>query len=204
MAMRSFLLAVLCLILPAVAVRAAEDPVLAAATELPGFVMFHESGAPGLILVVVRGDQTLLRGYGETEKGNKRTPDGASLLRLNSVTKVFTTEVLASLAAERKLALTDPLQRFAGDAKAPLFGARPITLLDLATHSIFPRAPTPARGRRAPIAGNGCPATRCPGRRARSPPIRMSALIFWPTRSRPRAARPIPTSCANTSPRRLA
>ena len=135
MAMRSFLLAVLCLILPAVAARAAEDPVLAAATELPGFVMFHESGAPGLILVVVRGDQTLLRGYGETEKGNKRTPDGASLLRLNSVTKVFTTEVLASLAAERKLALTDPLQRFAGDAKAPLFGARPITLLDLATHS---------------------------------------------------------------------
>jgi serine-type D-Ala-D-Ala carboxypeptidase/endopeptidase len=50
----------------------------------------------------VHGDHSLVRGYGETEKGNGRTPDGNSLLRLNSVTKVFTTEVLASLAAEGK------------------------------------------------------------------------------------------------------
>lgn len=115
--------------------HAAEDPVLAEATNLPGTIMFLASGAPGMVLVVVRGDHMLVRGYGETEKGNKRAPDGASLLRLNSITKVFATEVLASLAADGKLALTDPLQRFAGDAKVPTFGTRSITLLDLATHS---------------------------------------------------------------------
>jgi D-alanyl-D-alanine-carboxypeptidase/D-alanyl-D-alanine-endopeptidase len=115
--------------------HAAEDPVLAEASDLPGSIMFLDSGAPGMVLVVVRGDRTLVRGYGETEKGNKRTPDGASLLRLNSITKVFTTELLVSLAADGKLTLTDPLQRFAGDAKVPAFGARPITLLDLATYS---------------------------------------------------------------------
>lgn len=114
--------------------HAADDPLLVAAADVAGFVAFAESGAPGMILVVVRGDATLVRGYGETEKGNKHVPDGNSLLRLNSITKVFATEVLASLAADRKLALTDPLQRFT-DKTVPLFGTKPITLLDLATHS---------------------------------------------------------------------
>ncbi len=133
--MRSTLLA-LCLALMGVgACRAADTPLLAEATDLLGSVMFLDSGAPGMVLVVVRGDATLFRFYGETEKGNKHAPDGASLLRVNSMTKVFTTEVLVSLAADGKLALTDSLQRFAHDAKVPAFGMRPITLLDLATHS---------------------------------------------------------------------
>jgi D-alanyl-D-alanine-carboxypeptidase/D-alanyl-D-alanine-endopeptidase len=118
-----------------VAARAADDPVLAEAADLTGFVMFHDSGAPGMVLVIMRGDATLMRFYGETEKGNHRSPDGTSLLRLNSVTKVFTTEVVAALAAEGRLSLTDPLQRFAGNVKVPRFNQRPITLLDLATHS---------------------------------------------------------------------
>jgi D-alanyl-D-alanine-carboxypeptidase/D-alanyl-D-alanine-endopeptidase len=115
--------------------HAASDPILAEATDLLGSVMFLDSGAPCMVLVVVRGDSTLFRFYGETEKGNKRPPDGTSLLRLNSLTKVFTTEVLVSLVADGKLALTDPLQRFAGDVRVPIFGMRSITLLDLATHS---------------------------------------------------------------------
>ncbi|HEY8006286.1 MAG TPA: D-alanyl-D-alanine-carboxypeptidase/endopeptidase AmpH [Methylocella sp.] len=114
---------------------AAADPVLAAVTDLGGLVMFMMSGAPGMVLVLVRGDHSVVLGYGETEKGNNHTPDGNSLLRLNSITKVFTTEVLASLAADRKLALTDPLQRYAGKTKVPATGTHPITLLDLATHT---------------------------------------------------------------------
>lgn len=111
------------------------DPVLAEASDLAGTVMFIDSGAPGMVLVIVRGDRSVVLGYGETEKGNKHTPDGKSLLRLNSITKVFATDVLASLAADGKLRLTDPLQRYAGDVKVPTSGSHPITLLDLATHS---------------------------------------------------------------------
>ena len=133
--MRSMLLALVLAVASGAACHAADDPVLAEATDLLGNVMFLDSGAPGMVLVVVRGDATLFRFYGETERGNKKTPDGTSLLRLNSITKVFTSEMLAALAADGKLALTDPLQRFAGDVKVPAFGARPITLLDLATHS---------------------------------------------------------------------
>jgi serine-type D-Ala-D-Ala carboxypeptidase/endopeptidase len=131
-----FVILALCVLLVAVTPsRAADNPVLAEAANLTGYVMFLDSGAPGMLLVVARGDDTLIRGYGETEKGNNHTPDGASLLRLNSITKVFATELLMAVAAEGKLALTDPLQRFAGNAKVPTFGTRSITLLDLATHS---------------------------------------------------------------------
>jgi serine-type D-Ala-D-Ala carboxypeptidase/endopeptidase len=37
--------------------------------------MFLDSGTPGMVLVVVRGDATLFRFYGETEKGNKPAPE---------------------------------------------------------------------------------------------------------------------------------
>ena len=133
--MRFVVLALVLMFATVAGSHAADDAVLADATDLTAAVMFLDSGAPGMVLVVLRGDHTLVRGYGETEKGNKHTPDGTSLLRLNSITKVFTTEVLVSLAAEGKLALTDPLHRFAGAATVPAFGARAITLLDLATHS---------------------------------------------------------------------
>jgi serine-type D-Ala-D-Ala carboxypeptidase/endopeptidase len=113
----------------------AAGPVLKEATDLAGLAMFIDSGAPGMVLVVTRGNDSIVLGYGETEKGNNRTPDGNSLLRLNSITKVFTTEVLASLVADGKLRLTDPLQRYAVNMTVPTSGGRPITLLDLATHS---------------------------------------------------------------------
>ena len=113
----------------------AADPVLAEATDLAGYIMFSESGAPGMVLAVVRGNEQIVRGFGETAPGSKQEPDGSSLLRLNSITKVFATEALVSLVADGRLRLTDPLQRYAGDAKVPAFDGRPITLLDLATHT---------------------------------------------------------------------
>ena len=113
----------------------ATDPVLAEASDLDGFVLFVNSGAPGMVLAIVRDDQSVVVGYGETERGNGHAPDGNSLVRLNSITKVFATEVLVSLVADGKLRLTDPLQRYAGGVKVPVSGPRPITLLDLATYS---------------------------------------------------------------------
>src|SRR5271156_5540234 len=125
----------LSIVLVAATPSRAADPVLAQATDLAGLVMFLESGAPGMVLVVVRGDEQVVRGFGETAPGSKQEPNGKSLLRLNSINKVFTTEALVSLVADGKLRLTDPLQHWAGEARVPDFKGRPITLLDLATHS---------------------------------------------------------------------
>lgn len=114
----------------------ASDPVLQETVGLAGVAMFLDSGAPGMVLVLVRGPDALVTGYGETTKGNGKEPDGQSLFRLGSVTKIFAAELLADLADDGKLRLGDPLQRFApAGVTVPTAGDRPITLLDLATHS---------------------------------------------------------------------
>lgn len=112
----------------------AADPILEAA-EFAGEVLFMESGAPGMVMVIVRNGQAKVFGFGETAKGNGKQPDGRSMFRLNSISKVFVGEVTASLAADGRLSLTDPLQRYSGSTKVPARGERQITLLDLATHS---------------------------------------------------------------------
>ena len=68
-----------------------------------------------MVLVVVRGPDTLIQGYGESSNGNGR-PNGKSLLRLGSITKVFTGEVLAALVNSGKVRLTDPLTLYAQGA----------------------------------------------------------------------------------------
>ncbi|QXQ08221.1 D-alanyl-D-alanine-carboxypeptidase/endopeptidase AmpH [Sphingosinicellaceae bacterium] len=112
----------------------ASDPVIEAAA-LSGDVMFMESGAPGMVLTIVRNGQSTVLGYGETEKGNGKQPDDKTLLRLNSITKLFLGEVAAALAAEGRLSLSDPLQKYSGNMKVPASGGRQVTLLDLATHT---------------------------------------------------------------------
>jgi D-alanyl-D-alanine-carboxypeptidase/D-alanyl-D-alanine-endopeptidase len=54
----------------------------------------------GWLSSLVRGREVLVQGYGETAKGNGQEPDGRSLLRLGSISKVFATELLAAMAAE--------------------------------------------------------------------------------------------------------
>jgi D-alanyl-D-alanine-carboxypeptidase/D-alanyl-D-alanine-endopeptidase len=114
----------------------AQSPLLEEAIGLAGPAMFITSGAPGMLLVVVRGRDTVIQGYGETKKGNQQEPNGKSLLRLGSITKVFAGELLGSLVVDGKLRLADALGRFGPPgATVPKFGDREITLLDLATHS---------------------------------------------------------------------
>jgi serine-type D-Ala-D-Ala carboxypeptidase/endopeptidase len=114
----------------------AQSAKLEEAAGLAGFAMFLESGAVGMVLAVVDGDDQIVVGYGETAKGNGRQPDGKSLLRIGSNSKVFAGELLGGLAAEGMVSLTDPLQRFApAGIHVPDFEGRTITLLDLATHA---------------------------------------------------------------------
>ncbi len=135
--MRSFLGLVLAGILLIVAPPArAADPLLDELVALTGPAMWLASGAPGMVLVVVRGPDSVVEGYGETAKGDKTEPTAQSLFRLGSITKVFATEILASLVVDGTVRLTDPLQKYAGSVTVPRFsGAPPITLLDLATHT---------------------------------------------------------------------
>ncbi|MDX3807592.1 D-alanyl-D-alanine-carboxypeptidase/endopeptidase AmpH [Bosea thiooxidans] len=125
----------------------ADDLALRDAASMAGVGMFLNARAPGLILAVVRGEDSVIAGYGEIAPGSGKEPDGRSIVRVGSVSKVFATDLLAAMAAAGQVALDAPLAGYAPPGKMPLaFEDRPVTLLDLATHSAgLPREmPDPA------------------------------------------------------------
>ena len=88
-------------------------------------------------------------GFGETRPGSKTEPNGRSVLRMGSIAKAMAGQVLASMAADGTVKLTDPLAKYAPPgAKVPSFAGRQITLIDLATYTAgLPRELPDAPGR---------------------------------------------------------
>lgn len=104
--------------------------------------IFFNSGATGMALVVIDNNQIVNRSFGDTKPGNDLRPRPDSLIRIASITKLMTSEVMVKMAAEGKIKLTDPLRKYAPKgAVVPAYNSRqPITLLNLATHtSALPR-----------------------------------------------------------------
>jgi len=73
--------------------------------------IFLNAGTPGLIVAVVYGDKFEIVGVGETTPGSKFGPDGHSFLRLGSTSKVFTGDLVADMAAQGRIGLSDPFTR---------------------------------------------------------------------------------------------
>ena len=107
----------------------------AAGIEAMGEDLFVQSGSTGMVLVVVRGDEVIFHGYGETAPGSQQVPTQDSVIRICSLTKIFTTDVLTKLVADKTVRLEDTLQQFAPARTAVPKRGKPITLLDLATHT---------------------------------------------------------------------
>ncbi len=133
---RSFrrgLLALAWLASPAVAQNA---PSVDAAHSL-GEILFLRSGSTGLVLVVVREDQTSIEGFGQTAPGSHQVPAADSVVRLCSLTKIFTTDLLVRLVQAGSVRLDTPLQALAPDNRHVPIGrnGRQVTLGDLATHT---------------------------------------------------------------------
>ncbi|MFN8575429.1 MAG: serine hydrolase [Candidatus Sericytochromatia bacterium] len=76
--------------------------------------------------------------YGRKAK-NKSKPDSNTLFEIGSITKVFTTTTFAKMALDKKVNLTDDIDKY---TKSPNFENTKIKLQDLATHtSGLPRLP---------------------------------------------------------------
>ena len=103
--------------------------------------VFHRSGAEGMVVVIVRGNEKWMESYGQTYPGSHQKPTGDSLLRLCSLTKIMTTDVLVKMVSDGHVSLSDPLQKFAPrgvivpDRTVRGQTGRAITLRDLATHT---------------------------------------------------------------------
>jgi D-alanyl-D-alanine-carboxypeptidase/D-alanyl-D-alanine-endopeptidase len=98
--------------------------------------LYLRSGATGLVLLVVRGNEVFFRGYGETAIGSGQAPTADSLMRLCSLSKIFATDLFIKLAADKLVRLDTPLQHLApANVLVPGRGGHVITLADLATHT---------------------------------------------------------------------
>ena len=86
--------------------------------------------------------------YQAGSSGTSRPLDEHTLFEIGSVTKTFTSAVLAELAMQGKVHLSDPVQKYLpGSVRVPSKNGKQITLLDLATqHSGLPRLATNMQG----------------------------------------------------------
>jgi hypothetical protein len=116
----------------ATAPAGAASPLLDDTVDFTGTFIFLGANVPGLVIAVVRNGESVVHGYGETTKGNGKPPDGDTLMRVGSITKVFTGATLASMVADGKVGFTDRLQDKLGwNVAIPELDHKPIRLIDL-------------------------------------------------------------------------
>ncbi len=98
----------------------------------------------GIIVGLIDGRGSRYFSYGETVFGNATTPDEHTVFEIGSITKVFTSILLADMVRSGEVALDDPIDQYLPEGvTAPQGGGRSITLYDLATHtSGLPRMPS--------------------------------------------------------------
>ncbi len=116
---------------------------LASSIDPIGEQLTTERWAPGLVVGLVRGDETWVRGYGRLGPDDDGVPDADTAFEIGSVTKVFTALLAADAEARGELALDWPLSKvLPAGVTAPEHPEGPITLRQLATHtSGLPRMP---------------------------------------------------------------
>ena len=122
--------------------RPAPRPIAAVVDTLAGGLMAR-SECVGVAVGVNHGGMQGFYAYGEVERGSGRRPEPTTEFQIGSITKVFTATLLALYADRHVVKLDALLQNYVPRGIAvPSFAGRPITLVDLATHtSGLPRQP---------------------------------------------------------------
>jgi len=103
--------------------------------------------AVGIVVGVIDPQGRRLIAYGSPNQGDPGPLNGDTIFEIGSVTKVFTSLLLADMVQRGEVALTDPIAKYLpADVKVPQRDGRSITLVDLSTHtSGLPRLPTNLR-----------------------------------------------------------
>jgi len=98
----------------------------------------------GIVVGVIEPAGRRVVAYGGLDKGDLRPLNGDTVFEIGSVTKVFTSTLLADMVERGEVKLTDPASKYLpAGVKLPERGGRQITLEDLATHTAgLPRLPT--------------------------------------------------------------
>jgi D-alanyl-D-alanine-carboxypeptidase/D-alanyl-D-alanine-endopeptidase len=130
--------------------------------------LYRTSQADGLVIAWVTPAQYRVIGLGRQDARHSGVPSGHSLLRIGSLSKLFTAQVLSHLIAQGRVSLATPLQTLA-PAGSVLPDGKLITLGNLVSHtSGLPakhRCADPRTQRRSPAQASrnaGCRLEGCP------------------------------------------
>jgi len=90
----------------------------------------------GILVKIITPAGERMISHGHRDAGDTRQLDGDTVFEIGSVTKVFTALLLADAVQRHEMALDDPASKYLpGGTTLPARSNRPITLLDLATHT---------------------------------------------------------------------
>jgi serine-type D-Ala-D-Ala carboxypeptidase/endopeptidase len=97
----------------------------------------------GIVVSIIEPGARRIISYGTLAKDDKRPVDGDTVFEIGSITKVFTSLILADMVQRREVALTDPIAKYLPtEVRVPERNSRQISLEDLSTHtSSLPRLP---------------------------------------------------------------
>lgn len=109
-------------------------------------VFINNPASVGISIGIIRGGKQYTYNYGETKRGLGNLPDSNTVYELGSISKTFTSTLLALEIVKKKMKAGDPISLYLPD-NVPPFGIRyndtPVTLLTLANHtSGLPRLPS--------------------------------------------------------------
>jgi D-alanyl-D-alanine-carboxypeptidase/D-alanyl-D-alanine-endopeptidase len=99
--------------------------------------------AVGIVIGTIDEKGRAVIGYGKLAKDRDERPDGDTVFEIGSITKVFTSLILADMVERGEVKLDDPVGKFLpASVKVPSRNGRQITLLDLSMQiSGLPRLP---------------------------------------------------------------
>jgi serine-type D-Ala-D-Ala carboxypeptidase/endopeptidase len=104
----------------------------------------QQKQAVGIVVGVIEPNGRRVVAYGNLAKGDPRPVDGDTIFEIGSISKVFTSLVLADMLNRKEVTLDDPAAKYLPETvKMPERSSKSITLLDLSTNSSgLPRLPS--------------------------------------------------------------
>lgn len=88
------------------------------------------------VTIIENGQLSFVKGYGVTQAGGDEPVGPKTVFRWASLSKGVAATLVASLAEDRKLSLSDPAGRYAPSLKLPEGGERTATIADLLSHRL--------------------------------------------------------------------
>ncbi len=129
----------LCVLFPlgALAARTSPDPLLASQiVDRYAQNIFYNTKATGMAMVAIDANQRVFTSLGSVRPGSSVRPQKTSVIRIASLTKLMTSELLVKLAEKGVVRLDDPLSKYAPPGSAvPAYAGQTIRLINLATHT---------------------------------------------------------------------